>query len=67
MDKHTITIEQVERAYIGPVAAVVERFGGVVVKLCCTADDLRSGQTLEGAARAYASTYGATYVEAVSR
>jgi len=53
---HTITLEKQDG-----VLAVVERYDGCLVKVCCDATDY-DPTTFAGVARNYAKTYGAVYV-----
>lgn len=43
--------------------AVVERYRGVVVQVCCCDVDVCEGATLDQVAHVYAETYEADYVE----
>lgn len=65
---HTVTVEPFEDYRCPEVhEAVVERFEGVVVCICCRDVDLREGATLDAAARAYAAMFEADYVVEVRR
>jgi hypothetical protein len=65
---HTITVEAYEDLHRSDVhQAVVERYRGVVVCICCRDVDLREGASLEAAARSYAAMYEADYVVEVTR
>lgn len=65
---HTITVEPfTDRRCPEVHQAVVERFNGEVVYLCCRDVDLREGASIEDAAQAYARQFEADYVVAVTR
>jgi len=68
--RHSVGVEPVtlqlhDRSLPGTALAVVERVEGLAVKVC--AHDAEERVTdIEATARGYASTYGATYVPAVT-
>jgi hypothetical protein len=65
---HTITVEPVDDRHRPDVhQAVVERYRGVVVCICCRDVDLREGASIEDAARSYAAMFEADYVVQVTR
>lgn len=65
---HTISVEPYEdRTCIEVHEAVVERFRGVVVCVCCRDVDVLGNATLDQVARRYAQMFDADYVPAVAR
>lgn len=64
---HTISVEPYEdRTCIEVHEAVVERFRGVVVCVCCRDVDVLGNATLEQVARRYAQMYEADYLPPVT-
>lgn len=63
---HTISVEPYEdRTCIEVHEAVLERFRGVVVCVCCRDVDVLGNATLEQVARRYAQMYEADFLPAV--
>lgn len=63
---HTISVEPYEdRRCLEVHEAVVERFRGVVVCVCCRDVDLLRGATLDEVAHRYAEAYEADYLPSV--
>lgn len=65
---HTITVEPYTDIHCAEVhEAVVERFRGVLVCVCCRDVDVLRNASLDDVARAYARMYEADYVASVTR
>lgn len=60
---HTITIEPTT-VYPGGInqLAVVERYNGRIITVCCREDQIPAGRTLTQYAHRYADMYAAVYV-----
>jgi hypothetical protein len=60
---HTITIEA-QTVYPGGISqlAVVERYNGRLIQICCREDQVAAGHTLVEAAQQYAQMYAAVYL-----
>lgn len=61
--EHTITIEP-QTVYPGGMSqlAIVERFNGKLISICCREDQVRPGHTLIEEAGRYAQMYDAVYL-----
>lgn len=65
---HTIAVEPFVDRHCSEVhEAVVERYRGEVVTVCCRDVDLRAGATLDAVAQRYAEMFEADYLVAVTR